>query len=80
MELVLVGLRHGCQGVQVRQQLDAVVGLDVVHAVAEHLQQRVEDAPRVGLKHVGQQLTWEGHGRDEEVQTGERRWKNPFRI
>lgn len=43
---------------QVAEQLDAVVGLDVVHTVAEHLQQSVKDAPGVGLEHVGQELAW----------------------
>lgn len=57
MQLVLVGLRHGSQAVQVTQKLDSVVRLDVVHPVAEHLQQRVQDSPRVRLEHVRQQLT-----------------------
>ena len=56
MQLVLVGLGHSSQTVQMTEQLDSVVRLDVVHPVAEHLQQRVEDSPRVRLKHVRQQL------------------------
>lgn len=56
VQLVLVGLRDGGQAVQVTQQLDSVMWLDVVHSVAEHLQQSVKDPPRVTLKHVGQQL------------------------
>lgn len=38
VQLVLVGLRHGGQTVQMTQELDSVVRLDVVHPVAEHLQ------------------------------------------
>lgn len=56
MQLILVGLGYRCQTVQMTQQLDSVVRLDVVHPVAEHLQQRVKDSPRVGLKHIRQQL------------------------
>jgi len=58
MQLVLVGLRHGSQAVQVTQKLDPVVRLNVVHPVAEHLQERVKDSPRVRLEHVRQQLAW----------------------
>lgn len=36
------------------QQLYAVVGLGVVQAVAEHLQQGVEDAPGIVCEHSGQ--------------------------
>ena len=58
MQLILVGLGHGSQTVQMTQQLHSVVRLDVVHPVAEHLQQSVKDSPRVTLEHVGQQLAW----------------------
>lgn len=56
MQLILVGLGYGSQTVQMTQELDSVVRLDVVHPVAEHLQQSVKDSPRMRLKHVGQQL------------------------
>lgn len=56
MQLVLVGLRYSSQTVQMAQELDSVVWLDVMHPVAEHLQQRVKDSPCVRLKHVRQQL------------------------
>lgn len=56
MQLVLVGLWNSSEAVQMTQQLDSVVWLDVVHPVAEHLQQRVQDSPCVRLEHVGQQL------------------------
>lgn len=62
MQLVLVGLGNGGQAVQVTEQLDPVVRLDVVHPVAEHLQQGVKDSPGVRLEHVGQQLAWAGGG------------------
>ena len=39
------------------EQLDSVVVLDVVQSVAEHLQKRVQDAPRVALEHIRQELT-----------------------
>lgn len=58
MKLVLVGLGHCGQRVQVAERLDTVVGLDVAHMVAELLQQSVKDAPGVGLEHVGQELAW----------------------
>lgn len=38
MQLVLVGLGHSSQTVQMTEQLDSVVRLDVMHPVAEHLQ------------------------------------------
>ncbi len=57
MQLVLVGLGHGGQCVEVAEQLDSVVGLNVVQSVAEHLQQRVQNSPRVALEHTRQQLT-----------------------
>lgn len=56
MQLVLVGLGNSSQTVQVTEQLDSVMRLDVVHPVAKHLQQRVQDPPRVTLEHVRQQL------------------------
>lgn len=56
VQLVLVGLGHGSQTVQVTEQLDSVMWLDVVHPVAKHLQEGVQDPPRVTLKHVWQQL------------------------
>lgn len=54
MQLVLVGLGNCSQAVQVTEQLDSVVRLDVVHSVAEHLQQSVKDSPGVRLEHVRQ--------------------------
>lgn len=54
MKLILVGLGNCGQAVQVAEQLDPVVRLDVVHSVAEHLQQRVKDSPGVRLEHVRQ--------------------------
>lgn len=62
VQLVLVGLGNRGQAVQVTEQLDPVVRLDVVHPVAEHLQQGVKDSPGVGLEHVRQQLAWAGGG------------------
>lgn len=56
MQLVLVGLRYSSQAVQVTEELDSVVRLDVVHPVAEHLQQGVKDTPCMRLEHVWQQL------------------------
>lgn len=56
MQLVLVGLRYSGQAVQVTEELDSVVRLDVVHPVAEHLQQSVKDSPCMRLEHVRQQL------------------------
>lgn len=61
MQLVLVGLGYSSQTVQVTEQLDSVMWLDVVHPVAKHLQQRVQDPPRVTLKHVRQQLACYNH-------------------
>lgn len=58
MQLVLVGLGNSGQAVQVAKQLDPVVRLDVVHPVAEHLQQRMKDSPGVRLEHIGQELAW----------------------
>lgn len=63
MQLVLVGLGNGSQAVQVAEQLDPVVRLDVVHPVAEHLQQGVKDSPGVRLEHVRQELAWGGGSR-----------------
>ena len=40
-----------------KQELDAVVRLDVVLTVGEHLEQRVHDSPRGALVHVRQQLS-----------------------
>lgn len=60
VQLVLVGLGNRGQAVQVTEQLDPVVRLDVVHPVAEHLQQGVKDSPGVRLEHVRQQLAWAG--------------------
>ena len=57
MQLVVADLGRGAQRVQAVQQLDAVVRLDVVQAVAEHLEQRVQDAPRVARADARQQLT-----------------------
>lgn len=42
------------------EKLDPVVRLDVVHPVAEHLQQGVKDSPGVRLEHIRQQLAWAG--------------------
>lgn len=56
MQLILVGLRYCGQTVEMTQELDPVVWLDVVHPVAEHLQQSVQDSPSVGLEHIRQQL------------------------
>ena len=60
MELVLVGLCDCSQCVEMAQELNSVVGLNVVHSVAEHLQQCVQDAPGVGLEDSGQELTYQG--------------------
>lgn len=60
VQLVLVGLWNSGERVEVRQELNAVVRLDVVHPVAEHLQQRVKNPPSVGLKYIWQELTWIG--------------------
>lgn len=62
VQLVLVGLGNRGQAVQVTEQLDPVVRLDVVHPVAEHLQQGVKDSPGVRLEHIRQQLAWAGGG------------------
>lgn len=62
MQLVLVGLRYSGQAVQVTEELDSVVRLDVVHPVAEHLQQSVKDSPCMRLEHVRQQLAWTDRG------------------
>lgn len=50
MELVLVGLGNCSQRVKMAQELNSVMWLDVVHAIAEHLQKRVQNAPGVGLE------------------------------
>lgn len=59
MELVLVGLCDCSQGVEMAQELNSVMRLNVVHPVAEHLQQRVQDAPGMGLEDSGQELTYQ---------------------
>ena len=41
MELVLICLWYGGERVKMTEQLDAVVRLDVMEAVAEHLEERV---------------------------------------
>lgn len=57
MELVLVGLGNGSQRMEMAEELNSVVRLDVVHAVAEHLQKCVQNAPGVGLEDSRQELT-----------------------
>jgi len=57
MQLVLSHLLDLSELMQLTEQLDAVVRLDVVKPVAEHLQQRVQNAPCVALEHARQQLT-----------------------
>ena len=42
---------------ELTEQLNAVVRLDVVQPIAEHLEQGVEDAPGMRLEHTRQQLT-----------------------
>jgi len=59
MELVLGHLLDLGQLMQLAQQLDAVMRLNVMQPVAKHLQQRVQNAPRVALEHARQQLTYE---------------------
>ena len=49
----------GGQLVQVGQEAESVVGLDVVQAVGEYLQQGVERPPRLLGEHLGQQLVQE---------------------
>lgn len=57
MKLILVCLWHCSERMKITQQLDSVMRLDVVHAIAEHLQQSVQDSPSVRLKDSGQKLT-----------------------
>lgn len=57
MQLILIGLWDSSERVKVREELYTVMRLNVMHAVAEHLQQRVQDPPRVRLEHIGQELT-----------------------
>jgi len=57
MELILGHLLDLGELMELAQQLDAVVRLNVVEPIAEHLEQRVQNAPRVALKHARQQLT-----------------------
>jgi hypothetical protein len=37
------------KGVEVTEELDSVVGLDVMEAVAEHLEECVKNSPGLGL-------------------------------
>ena len=70
MELVLVGLGDCSQRVQMAQKLNSVVRLDVVHAVAEHLQQGVQDAPRMRLEDGGQELTYQSQNPGTQSEKG----------
>lgn len=36
MKLVLISLRHSSQGMKMAEQLDSVMRLDVMHAIAKH--------------------------------------------
>lgn len=52
MELVLIGLVDRGQRVQLGEELDAVVGLNMVETIAEHFQKSVQDTPGMGLEHI----------------------------
>jgi len=61
LKLVLRHLLDLCKLMQLTEQLDAVVRLNVMKPVAEHLQQRVQNSPRMALEHTWQQLTYKLH-------------------
>lgn len=59
MQLSLVRLGYGGERVEVAQQLHPIMGMDVVHAVAEHLQEGVEGSPGVGFVDCRKELAYE---------------------
>jgi len=69
MKLVLCHLLDLGELMQLTEQLDAVVRLDVVKPVAEHLQQSVQNAPRIALEHARQQLTCTLHSQQQPLTT-----------
>lgn len=57
MELVLISLWHSSQGMKMAEELDSVMRLDVMHPIAKHFQQSMQNSPRVRFEHCWQELT-----------------------
>lgn len=51
VKLSLVCLRHRSETVKVREKLDSVMRLYMVHSVAEHLKQSVKCSPSVRFEY-----------------------------
>lgn len=57
MKLVLISLWHSSQGMKMAEELDSVMRLDVMHPIAKHFQQSMQNSPCMRFEHCWQELT-----------------------
>lgn len=64
MKLVLISLWHSSQGMKMAEELDSVMRLDVMHPIAKHFQQSMQNSPCMRFEHRWQELTlWKKVGK-----------------